>query len=59
MKRAECWMTFSQALEQYLNAREGFRAKAAGWQECPDIMREAAEHMDALTSTEEEQKPTS
>lgn len=53
MNREDCWMTFTEALEKYLNARveknsapEGCRRYVSA---CED-MKEASEHMDALTS---------
>lgn len=52
MKREDCWMTFSEALEKYLEAREGSRHFGPGRNrdDCLEDMRTAAEHMDALTS---------
>lgn len=52
MKREDCRMTFSEALEQYLQARECWQNRTAGWKEASEAMKEAAEHMDALTGDE-------
>lgn len=53
MKRDECWMTFSEALEQYLNAREDQHndcpVGCTRWQANQQAMSDAAAHMDALT----------
>jgi len=57
MKRSECLMTFSQALEQYLTARERLY-NCAGWPKqvarLEARIKEAQEHMDALTDNETE-----
>jgi hypothetical protein len=51
MKRSECWMKFSDALDQYMDAREAIahmvpcRAK----DEAYERLKEAKDHMDALT----------
>jgi hypothetical protein len=52
MNREDCYMTFSEALESYLQARacvahfgEGHNRRCA-----QEDMRIAAEHMDALTA---------
>ena len=55
MRREQCWMTFSQALEQYLDARERkdhHGQNGRSWQRALADMQEAAEHMDALTAKE-------
>ena len=60
MKRSDIKIRFSQALEKYLTAREEASATAGGSRnEHPaalEDMQEAADHMDALTSNEEEAK---
>lgn len=55
MKREDCWMSFSEALEKYLMARAAVAHFGPGHnRECAkEDMREAAEHMDALTSLPE------
>ena len=52
MKREDCWMTFSEALERYLTKREEARHFGAGRNREAALqdMQDAAEHMDALTS---------
>ncbi len=53
MEREECWMTFSEALEQYLDKREcfnGFSDSDCYKDSYENDMRDAAQHMDALTS---------
>lgn len=59
MKRDECWMTFSEALERYLDARDAAKHFGYGVNRTPALeeMKEAAEHMDALTALPE-QEPT-
>lgn len=54
MKREECWMTFSEALEKYLRARDSLQLYGEGRNrdEALETMQEAAEHMDALTGDE-------
>lgn len=54
MKRSECWMTFSEALEKYLSARDCAINRTAGWKDALDDMERAAEHMDALAPLEDE-----
>lgn len=51
MTREECWMTFSEALELYLQSRETARYLAPGRNRDDRLfdMKVAAEHMDALT----------
>lgn len=50
MEAEDCWMSFSEALAKYLEAREGM--KSATSQYLYDLaessLKEAAEHMDAL-----------
>lgn len=41
------WMTFSEALEQYLTARDIFQHRHAGWKDAEKDMKEAADVMDA------------
>lgn len=52
MTRDQCWMTFNEALEEYLTNREQSRHFGPGHNrnECLRQMEIAAEHMDALTS---------
>lgn len=52
MTRDECWMTFSEALESYLDNREARRQFGPGRNrnDCEERMREALEHLDALTA---------
>ena len=53
MTREDCWMTFTEALEQYLTARESNAPEGSHrWHEDQSFMRDAAEHMDALTRRE-------
>jgi hypothetical protein len=52
MKREDCWRTFSEALIQFLSARDCLLNRTAGWKQAEEQMREAAEHMDALTGNE-------
>lgn len=51
MTRDECWMTFSEALELYLQSRETARCWPPGRNKDDRLfdMKVAAEHMDALT----------
>jgi hypothetical protein len=53
MERADCWMGFTEALEQYLGARAEKVDAPFGcqrWEQACEEMKVAAEHMDALTS---------
>jgi hypothetical protein len=52
MNREDCYMTFSEALESYLQARESTRHFGEGHNRrcAQEDMRVAAEHMDALTA---------
>ena len=53
MKREDCWMTFTEALEQFLTAREERADAPTGcrrWQRACDDMADAEKHMNALTS---------
>lgn len=55
MKRSECWMSFSVALEEYLTAREVMSdapPDSERYREAWQQMLEAADHMDALTGEE-------
>lgn len=54
MKREECYMDFSEALESYLSARDGLRHVGEGHNArvLREQMRVAAEHMDALAPRE-------
>lgn len=51
MNREDCWMTFTEALEQYLKARHDLSLTTSKWDRdlYQERMKEAAEHMDALT----------
>jgi len=53
LKREDCWMTFSEALERYLEARET-KADAPEdsnrWRRAKEDMDIAVEHLDALTA---------
>ena len=54
MKREDCWMTFSEALEQYLSNRDRLPTCSGADLELVTMnMVEAAEHMDALTTSED------
>ncbi len=54
MKREACWLTFSEALEKYLDARENARHFGEGRKraEALEDMEIAKQHMDALTAKE-------
>lgn len=54
MEREDCWMTFSEALEKYLRARDSLSIFGEGRNrnEALETMQECAEHMDALTNLE-------
>lgn len=56
LKRDDCWMTFSEALEEYLKNRDMLTATNSlpTHKKCRENMAEAAAHMDALTTPEEE-----
>lgn len=51
MKREDCWMTFSESIEEYLSAREEFKQSRREHDRVyhSTRMRQAAEHMDAWT----------
>lgn len=53
LKREDCWMSFSEALASYLQAREeANETTAAGlWATCR--MQDAEAHMNALTASNE------
>jgi hypothetical protein len=56
MKREDCWMSFSQALNQYMEATRDmshFGYGGRNWQEASERKIEAEEHMDALTNSNE------
>ncbi len=57
MKREHCWMTFSEALEYYLEARREAEHFGAGRNReiAKEKMDTAKAHTDALTSLGEEQ----
>ena len=54
MKREDCWMTFSEALEMYLVSRsEAVRfGSGSDREEEKEKMKTAADHMNALTGNE-------
>lgn len=54
MKREDCWMTFSEALEMYLVARSELTHFGPGLNkaEALEKMKTATEHMNALTGNE-------
>ena len=55
MKKEDCWMTFSDALEEYLGARDeklNSKPDTRAWKDACARMDVAKEHMDALTSDE-------
>lgn len=52
MKRDDCYMTFSEALEQYLAARDDIATAPINCRRYDDDLEQmniAKEHMDALT----------
>lgn len=56
MKRSDCWMTFTQALEQYLCARvdrDNAPTASRRYNTALEAMSEAARHMDVLTGDPE------
>lgn len=53
MEREDCYMTFSEALEEYLDKREVFNSGGNIYQSVEQLeedMKVASDHMDALTS---------
>lgn len=54
MKGEDCWMSFSEAFEDYLEARDASRHYGAGRNRDIELakMKVCCEHMDALTSKE-------
>ena len=53
MKREDCWMTFTDALELYLDSRECDAPPGCDRWECAQSdMRLAKEHLNALTGSE-------
>lgn len=59
MKREDCYMTFTEALEQYLLAREARGRTTRGSHADKALVEEmahAAAHMDALTALPEQQQ---
>lgn len=48
MKKEDCWMSFSEALETYLTARDCLANKSAGWKDALMEMNAAAIQLDAL-----------
>lgn len=54
MKREDCWMTFSEALDSYMEARAamGHFGDGANRRQAKEDLLTAKEHMDALTSKE-------
>lgn len=52
LKRDECWMTFTEALEQYITYRSVVASTPVDkpqWETAKDMMLEASRHMEALT----------
>ena len=57
MDRNSCQMTFSEALEQYLDAREDIKDAPVGcfrWRDNKDKIKAAEDYMNALTSEQNE-----
>lgn len=55
MKREDCWMNFSEALEDYLDARDNNATAPVGckrWIDNTERMDVAKAHMNALTGCE-------
>jgi hypothetical protein len=51
MKRDECWMNFTEALELYLQSREVMRQRPPGseaYRNAESDLQAAKDHMDAL-----------
>ena len=61
MKGEDCRMKFSEALEQFLDAREDIKDSPRGcrrWLDNLEKIKEAQDHMDALTGfSKEREKP--
>ncbi len=55
MKREDCWMTFSEALEEYLEQRDILKEQRAGWRDAEERMKVCAQQMDALTGANHDQ----
>lgn len=54
MTREQCWLSFSQALEMYLTARQVMGSSPEGcsrWEDAKHDKELAAEMMDALTDS--------
>jgi len=52
MEKQDCWMSFSEALERYLTAREEAKDAPPGSDRriaAEDVMEMCQDHMDALT----------
>lgn len=56
MKREDCWMTFTQALEQFLVARETLidRPCARLKELAESNLNDAKDHLEALTGNEDD-----
>ncbi len=55
MKREDCWMTFSEALDPYMNSRElisHFQVRGQKLRNAHDDLQCAKDHLDALTSVQ-------
>lgn len=54
MKHEELWMDFSEALDQYLSAREAMKSVGEGWnkEQYRKEMQDAAWYMDTLVPRE-------
>lgn len=59
MKREDCWMTFSEALETYLTNRDKLPLYGIGrnYEYEKECMSIAAQHIDALTSLRKQNEP--
>lgn len=55
-KKEDCWMSFSEALDQYMRARTEmghFGTGGINWTNAKERLDEAKDHMDALTDSME------
>lgn len=60
MKREDCIMSFSEALDLYMDARARmahFGAGGRNWQEAKEALEDAKAHMDALAPRHPEEDP--
>lgn len=54
MQRGDCWMSFSEALDQYMRASkemDHFGTGGVNWRNAKERLDEAKDHMDALTDS--------